>query len=62
LSDMLHYGETGRQRDFGITKRKYNDARFIKQASSRRNNKTMQGEGVVQVIKYKWRCYPCDIL
>jgi hypothetical protein len=23
---------------------------------------TKQGEGVTQVIKYKWRCYPCDIL
>jgi hypothetical protein len=52
----------GRQRGFGITKRKYNEACFIKQALSRRNNKTMLGQGVSQVIKYNWRCCPCDIL
>jgi hypothetical protein len=43
-------------------KRKYNEARFIKQASSQQNNETMEGEGVAQVIKYKWRCFPHDIL
>jgi hypothetical protein len=52
-SNMPHHGEMGK-RGFSITKRKYNEARFIKQTSSRRNNETMQGEGVAQVIKYKW--------
>jgi hypothetical protein len=54
--------KTSRQRGFHITKGKYNEACFVKQASSRRSNETMQGEGVAQVIKYNWRCYPCDIL
>jgi hypothetical protein len=61
-SSKLYYGETGGQRGLSIMKGKYNEVRFIKQASSRRSNKIMQGEGVAQVIKYKWRCYPCDIL
>jgi hypothetical protein len=54
--------KTNRQRGFGITKEKYNEACFIKHASSKRSNEIMQGEGVAQVIKCKWRCYPCDIL
>jgi hypothetical protein len=29
LSDKLHLGEIGRQRGFGITKRKYDEAGFI---------------------------------
>jgi hypothetical protein len=62
LSDRLHHGEEGRQSGFGITKRKYNEAHFIKQASSQRSNETMQGDGVAQVIQYKSRCYPHDIL
>jgi hypothetical protein len=45
-SDKLHHGETSSQRGFGIAKRKYNEACIIKQASSRRNNEAMQGEGV----------------
>jgi hypothetical protein len=61
-SDKLHHGETGRQRGFNTTKRKYNEARFINLASSWRSNEIMQGEGVAQAIKYKLRCYPCDIL
>jgi hypothetical protein len=54
LPNRPQHGETGRQHGFGITQRKYNEARFVKQASSRRNNETMQGEGDAQVIKYKW--------
>ena len=61
-SNRFHHGEMGRQRGFRITERKYNEARFIKQASSQWNNETMQGEGVAQVIKYKWQCCPCNIL
>jgi hypothetical protein len=45
-SDKLPHSEMGRQRGFDTRKRKYNEARFIKQASSRRSNETMQGEGV----------------
>jgi hypothetical protein len=33
-SNRLHHGKTGRQRGFGITKGKYNEACFIKQALS----------------------------
>jgi hypothetical protein len=41
---ILH--ELRHQKSFVITQEKYNEARFIKKASLRRNNETIQGEGV----------------